>query len=352
MRKLLFLCIANYYRSRFAEMLFNHLAVQCQLNWVADSRGIATVLGADNADVLSEHTMDVDFTSISGLNNSPLGVVSSGSQTERIMKKVARFLGVAAVAVGISFLVSTALADSGYGPRMGQPRSGGWGNNFRYGGRGGGYSGGYHGGFDSGFHHRNGGWGGWYPWNFSFSYIYSPPPYYYYDYYPQAVYYSPPVVYSSEPAQVYYSPPAVYDSSQPAERYNSPPAVYNSGSAEGRNSPPPSPTPDTLQQPAVDRPLSPTAVDREDSPPVTPRRAQRPPTVQRGYQGQSLGVADVRALAKAGVSEDIILSQIRNSHAVYRLSTAEIIELKESGVSEKIIDFMINTASASSHPRT
>lgn len=58
MRKLLFLCTANYYRSRFAEMLFNHLAAQRQLNWVADSRGIATVLGADNADVVSEHTVN------------------------------------------------------------------------------------------------------------------------------------------------------------------------------------------------------------------------------------------------------------------------------------------------------
>src|SRR5712672_1613146 len=58
MRKLLFLCTANYYRSRFAEMLFNHLAVESQLNWKADSRGIATILGADNTDVISENTVN------------------------------------------------------------------------------------------------------------------------------------------------------------------------------------------------------------------------------------------------------------------------------------------------------
>jgi protein-tyrosine phosphatase len=58
MQKLLFLCTANYYRSRFAEMFFNHLAVERQLTWVADSRGIATVLGADNLDVISEHTIE------------------------------------------------------------------------------------------------------------------------------------------------------------------------------------------------------------------------------------------------------------------------------------------------------
>jgi hypothetical protein len=37
---------------------------------------------------------------------------------------------------------------------------------------------------------------------------------------------------------------------------------------------------------------------------------------------------------------------IRNSRTVYRLTTAEIIDLKESGVSNKVIDFMINTASS------
>jgi hypothetical protein len=68
--------------------------------------------------------------------------------------------------------------------------------------------------------------------------------------------------------------------------------------------------------------------------------------IQPSDQGQSLGVADVKALAKAGLSEEVILSHIRNSQAVYRLTTAEIIDLKESGVSEKVIDFMINTASA------
>jgi protein-tyrosine phosphatase len=57
MRKLLFLCTANYYRSRFAEMLFNHQAAERQLNWIADSRGIATILGAGNTDVISEHTL-------------------------------------------------------------------------------------------------------------------------------------------------------------------------------------------------------------------------------------------------------------------------------------------------------
>src|SRR5581483_3653175 len=38
--RILFLCSGNYYRSRFAEILFNHLAAERDLEWRADSRGI------------------------------------------------------------------------------------------------------------------------------------------------------------------------------------------------------------------------------------------------------------------------------------------------------------------------
>ena len=60
---------------------------------------------------------------------------------------------------------------------------------------------------------------------------------------------------------------------------------------------------------------------------------------------ETVSVADVKMLAKAGMSDEVILSHIRNSHAIFRLNTAEIIELKDTGVSQKVIDFMINTAS-------
>ena len=72
-------------------------------------------------------------------------------------------------------------------------------------------------------------------------------------------------------------------------------------------------------------------------------RAQAPQTYTRVEQGQPLAVADVKALAKAGVSEDVITSQIQNSHTVYHLSAADIIDLRNSGVSDKVVNFMINT---------
>jgi len=41
MKKILFLCTGNYYRSRFAEEIFNHLAKGYGIEWRAVSRGLA-----------------------------------------------------------------------------------------------------------------------------------------------------------------------------------------------------------------------------------------------------------------------------------------------------------------------
>ena len=76
----------------------------------------------------------------------------------------------------------------------------------------------------------------------------------------------------------------------------------------------------------------------------TPHRRPPPPPPVR-YPSQPMSVADVKMLAKSGISDEVIISQIRNSRTVYRLSAAEILDLKDSNVSEKVIDFMINTPS-------
>ena len=72
-------------------------------------------------------------------------------------------------------------------------------------------------------------------------------------------------------------------------------------------------------------------------------QAQAPQTYARIQQNEPLSVTDVKELARAGVGDELIISQIRNSRSIYRLNTAEIIGLKDAGVSENIIDFMINT---------
>ena len=55
-RTVLFLCTGNYYRSRFAEELFNDLAPRAGLDWTAVSRGLAVAeLGKWNVGPLSPH---------------------------------------------------------------------------------------------------------------------------------------------------------------------------------------------------------------------------------------------------------------------------------------------------------
>jgi protein-tyrosine phosphatase len=56
MKTILFLCTGNYYRSRFAEIYFNHIASLHKLCWRAQSRALALELGACNVGPVSLHT--------------------------------------------------------------------------------------------------------------------------------------------------------------------------------------------------------------------------------------------------------------------------------------------------------
>ena len=55
MQTVLFLCSGNYYRSRFAETLFNWLAPQHRLDWRAESRGFR--LHPANIGSISHHAV-------------------------------------------------------------------------------------------------------------------------------------------------------------------------------------------------------------------------------------------------------------------------------------------------------
>ncbi len=55
--QVLFLCTGNYYRSRFAEIVFNTLATKRHLDWRADSRGVAVEGKTDNVGPISEHAL-------------------------------------------------------------------------------------------------------------------------------------------------------------------------------------------------------------------------------------------------------------------------------------------------------
>jgi protein-tyrosine phosphatase len=52
-KTILFLCTGNYYRSRFAEELFNNHAERSGIDWVAHWRGLALERGANNIGCIS-----------------------------------------------------------------------------------------------------------------------------------------------------------------------------------------------------------------------------------------------------------------------------------------------------------
>jgi len=72
----------------------------------------------------------------------------------------------------------------------------------------------------------------------------------------------------------------------------------------------------------------------------------------RVTQGQPLTLEDIKALSRANVEDDLIISQINSTRTVYHLDVAQIIDLKEAGVSEKVIDYMINTPTALAQPKS
>jgi protein-tyrosine phosphatase len=54
----LFLCTGNYYRSRHAEAVFNHLATTANLSWRATSRGLALEFGVNNVGPIARATLN------------------------------------------------------------------------------------------------------------------------------------------------------------------------------------------------------------------------------------------------------------------------------------------------------
>lgn len=71
--------------------------------------------------------------------------------------------------------------------------------------------------------------------------------------------------------------------------------------------------------------------------------AESPHTLERIEYGRQLSNSDVKAMARAGISDDIIISQIQSTRSRFHLSTTEIIELKDYGVSDRVINYMVQT---------
>lgn len=89
-KNILFVCTGNYYRSRFAEEYFNHLAEKNGLNWVAHSRGLSQNMPSlNNPGPISEHTLEAlkqKDVEGKGVNRYPRPIEKADfSRSERII---------------------------------------------------------------------------------------------------------------------------------------------------------------------------------------------------------------------------------------------------------------------------
>ena len=57
-KTVLFLCTGNYYRSRFAEIVFNSAATRMGLPWRASSRGLALERGIHNVGPIAASVLE------------------------------------------------------------------------------------------------------------------------------------------------------------------------------------------------------------------------------------------------------------------------------------------------------
>jgi len=70
---------------------------------------------------------------------------------------------------------------------------------------------------------------------------------------------------------------------------------------------------------------------------------QSPRTLTKIDNGEQLSTDDIKKMSQAGLSDDTIVSQIHETTSTFYLSSADIVDLKKSGVSQKVINTMIQT---------
>lgn len=70
---------------------------------------------------------------------------------------------------------------------------------------------------------------------------------------------------------------------------------------------------------------------------------QSPRTLKKIDNNEQLSTDDIKKMSRAGLSDDTIIAEIHETKSVFYLSSADIVDLKKSGVSQKIINSMIQT---------
>lgn len=68
-----------------------------------------------------------------------------------------------------------------------------------------------------------------------------------------------------------------------------------------------------------------------------------PRTVDRMDRGDPLTINDVIKLSQGGVSDDAIMRYMKDTSSSYHLSQAQVRRLQDSGVSQRVINDMLNS---------
>jgi len=68
-----------------------------------------------------------------------------------------------------------------------------------------------------------------------------------------------------------------------------------------------------------------------------------PRTLDRMDRSEPLTMSDVIKLSQAGVSDDAILQYMKETQSSYSLSQAQIRRLQDGGVSQRVVNFMIDS---------
>jgi uncharacterized membrane protein len=69
-----------------------------------------------------------------------------------------------------------------------------------------------------------------------------------------------------------------------------------------------------------------------------------PQTMRRIDSNKQLSIEDIKKMSKAGIADDKIIGTIQSTGSVYHLSSEEIESLKRAGVSQRVIDYMLQTS--------
>ncbi len=69
-----------------------------------------------------------------------------------------------------------------------------------------------------------------------------------------------------------------------------------------------------------------------------------PQTMNRIDRGEQLSIADIEKMSEAGIEDDKIIGAIHSTGSVYYLTAEDVEDLKAAGVSQRVIDFMLQTA--------